>query len=135
MKNPDELSPCIRLFDSGKEFYIDEGCFVVEQTEPEEDPDLSIARCRLHAGKSTRWHRLRQTTERYVIVSGEGLVEIGSLPPTRLSSGDTVIIPALCPQRITNTGTEDLVFLALCTPRFIPDCYEDIEPSPATQPI
>ena len=30
-------------------------------------------------------------------------------------------------QRITNTGTGDLVFLCICTPAFEPDCYEDLE--------
>ncbi len=30
-------------------------------------------------------------------------------------------------QRITNSGDRDLVFLAICTPRFSLDAYEDIE--------
>jgi oxalate decarboxylase/phosphoglucose isomerase-like protein (cupin superfamily) len=33
----------------------------------------------------------------------------------------------MCPQRITNTGAEDLVFLAICSPRFSQDVYEDID--------
>jgi hypothetical protein len=27
-------------------------------------------------------------------------------------------------------GAEDLIFLAICTPRFRPDNYEDIDPEP-----
>ena len=42
--------------------------------------------------------------------------------------GDVVIIPPLCRQRIANTGGSDLVFLAICSPRFRPGCYEDLEP-------
>ena len=33
----------------------------------------------------------------------------------------------MCRQRIANTGDEDLIFLALCTPRFRENAYEDIE--------
>jgi oxalate decarboxylase/phosphoglucose isomerase-like protein (cupin superfamily) len=43
--------------------------------------------------------------------------------------GDVVLIPPMCRQRITNTGSEDLIFLAICTPRFSNDVYEDIEDS------
>jgi len=41
--------------------------------------------------------------------------------------GDTVIIPPQCPQRIENTGTEDLIFLAICTPPFKGENYVDID--------
>ena len=30
-------------------------------------------------------------------------------------------------QRITNTGDIDLIFLAVCTPRFNRACYEDLD--------
>jgi len=56
-------------------------------------------------------------TERYVILSGEGLVEVGDLPPQRVRAGDVVVIPARCRQRIANLATTDLVFLAICSPR------------------
>ena len=29
-------------------------------------------------------------------------------------------------QRITNTGEDDLIFLAICSPRFVPDAYEPL---------
>jgi hypothetical protein len=38
-----------------------------------------------------------------------------------------VVIPPSCPQRITNIGEHDLVFLAICSPRFRPEAYEDME--------
>lgn len=38
-----------------------------------------------------------------------------------------VLIPPETPQRITNIGNVDLIFLAICTPRFIPACYQDVE--------
>jgi oxalate decarboxylase/phosphoglucose isomerase-like protein (cupin superfamily) len=37
-----------------------------------------------------------------------------------------VIIPAGCRQRITNTGPNDLIFLALCSPRFDAACYQEL---------
>jgi mannose-6-phosphate isomerase-like protein (cupin superfamily) len=40
-----------------------------------------------------------------------------------VSVGDVVRIPAGVPQRITNTTDGDLVFFAVCTPRFVPSAY------------
>lgn len=34
------------------------------------------------------------------------------------------------PQRIANLGDGDLVFLALCTPRFVSEAYQDAEDKP-----
>jgi mannose-6-phosphate isomerase-like protein (cupin superfamily) len=121
-------SALVKSLDTAAEFFIDEGCFVIETTSSTEDPNLSIARCRVEPGKTTRWHHLLNTTERYVILSGEGIVNVGDLPARAVTAGDTVIIPPECRQRISNTGASDLLFLALCTPRFSPDIYVDIEP-------
>ncbi|MFL2546617.1 MAG: cupin domain-containing protein [Candidatus Rariloculaceae bacterium] len=52
---------------------------------------------------------------------------MGENPPEAVRAGDVVLIPAGLPQCITNTGRDDLVFLALCTPRFRPENYEDSE--------
>lgn len=109
------------------EFYTDERCYVTELSNTPDDPDVSIARARVEPGVTTRWHRLKETAERYFIISGRGLAEIGHLPPQELVAGDIVLIPPMCRQRITNTGKEDLIFLAICSPRFMPDIYEDIE--------
>jgi mannose-6-phosphate isomerase-like protein (cupin superfamily) len=38
-----------------------------------------------------------------------------------------VLIPAGVAQRIANAGDDDLVFLAICTPRFEHSAYEDID--------
>jgi mannose-6-phosphate isomerase-like protein (cupin superfamily) len=121
------VQPRLKLLAEGKEFYIDEGCFVTEIANSTEDSAVSIARCRVEPGKTTRWHRLRDTVERYVIVSGTGVLEVGDLSPKTVVAGDAVIIPAGCRQRIANADQVDLVFLAICTPRFSPDIYEDIE--------
>jgi mannose-6-phosphate isomerase-like protein (cupin superfamily) len=112
------------------EFMTPEGCYIIEIFNTPDDTDASIARARVAPGAATRLHRLKGTTERYFIVSGEGRMEVGNLPPRNVQAGDVVLIPPLCRQRITSTGTEDLIFLAICTPRFLKDCYEDIDENP-----
>jgi len=108
------------------EFYTSEKCFITELCNSDDDPDVSIARARIEPGITTEWHRLKDTSERYVIISGKGLVEVGDLPARELNPGDMAFIPAMCSQRITNTGREDLIFLAICSPRFVESCYEDL---------
>jgi mannose-6-phosphate isomerase-like protein (cupin superfamily) len=44
-----------------------------------------------------------------------------------LKMNDAIIIPAGASQRISNHSDEDLVFYCLCEPRFLPDCYENLE--------
>lgn len=107
---------------------IAEGCAITELSNSEADPGLSVAQARVPPGVTTRWHRLRDTAERYVILAGSALVELGGQSPTPVTEHDVVIIPPGCPQRITNTGSSDLLFLALCTPRFRADAYEDLDP-------
>jgi len=109
------------------EYYFEEGCFILELSNSAQDPQLSIARARVKVGMTTRLHRLSHTIERYVILSGIGSVEVADLPAQTISAGNVVIIPPLCAQKITNIGTDDLIFLALCTPRFQTQFYEDID--------
>jgi mannose-6-phosphate isomerase-like protein (cupin superfamily) len=121
----------ISTFDPSQEFFPPEGCYILELSNSAEDPATSIARARVAPGKATRRHRVRGTVERDFILEGKGLVEVGRLPPREVNPGDVVLIPPDCRQRITNTGQEDLIFLCLCTPRFIPEAYEDLESDPA----
>ena len=109
------------------EFYTAEKCYVTELSNMSDDPDVSIARARVESGVTIRWHRLKGTFERYVVISGRGIVEIGEQPPREVTAGDIVLIPPMCRQRIINIGSEDLVFLAICSPRFSQDVYEDID--------
>jgi mannose-6-phosphate isomerase-like protein (cupin superfamily) len=103
-----------------------ERCAITEWLNAPEDPAASIARASVEPGVTTEWHRLRTATERYVVLEGAGRVEVGDLPPEDVSAGDVVVIPPAVRQRITNTGAAPLVFLAICTPRFVPEEYEPI---------
>ena len=125
------MKETIKPLSLNNEFYTPEKCFIIELSNTANDPDASIARARVEPGITTHWHRLKGIIERYHILSGTGLVEVGQLPPQQLKAGDTVLIPAMCRQRITNNGTEDLLFLAICTPRFTHNAYEDLETATA----
>lgn len=58
------------------------------------------------------------------MLQGSGRAEIGDRAPEDVRAGDVVLIPPGCRQRITNIGLNDLVFLAVCTPRFEQKNYE-----------
>ena len=75
---------------------------------------------------TTRLHALDGITERYIIIRGEGLVEVGGRS-WRVVPGDRVTIAAGIAQRITNTGARPLEFDCICTPRFVPDAYRDLD--------
>jgi mannose-6-phosphate isomerase-like protein (cupin superfamily) len=112
------MKPFINTCDLSQEYYFDEGCFITELSNTGDDPLVSIARARVEPGKTTEWHYLQGITERYVILEGVGRVEVGSLEPQEVSAGDVVIIPPEERQRISNIGEGDLIFLAICSPRF-----------------
>ncbi|WP_411726757.1 cupin domain-containing protein [Methyloglobulus sp.] len=117
----------LRRMKPNSEFYTPELCYINELSNSADDPEVSIARARVQPGVTTRWHRLHGITERYMILEGEGLVEIGDLEPQKVRHGDVVLIPPECRQRITNIGLNAIIFLAICMPRFRQEAYEDIE--------
>jgi mannose-6-phosphate isomerase-like protein (cupin superfamily) len=119
--------PSIRRPQESEEYLTDEGCHILETWNRLDDNAVSIARARVEPGIATGLHRLQGIAERYVIIEGRGRVEVDTLPPSLVAPGDMVYIPPGCSQRIVNLGDTDLVFLAVCTPRFIPDAYEDVE--------
>ena len=127
------MKPLIKQHVPDAEFYTAEKCYITEVSNSGDDPDTSIARARVKPGITTHWHRLKDTIERYCIISGRGLVELGGLAPKEVKAGDVVIIPAMCQQRITNIGHDDLIFLAVCTPRFTKDIYQDTENEQASK--
>ena len=112
------MTSYIRKFRREDEYYFKEGCYIVEVSNSEADSAASIAHARVTSGQSTKWHWLSDTFERYVIIRGQGRVEVGESDPVDVQPADVVLIPPGTRQRITNTGEDDLEFLAICTPRF-----------------
>lgn len=120
-----DMSQHIKYYDKSREYYFVEGCFINELSNDSSDQEVSIARARVTPGITTNWHRLTATTERYVILEGTGEVEIGECAPKQVNIGDVVVIPPSTRQRIRNNGNSDLIFLAICSPRFQEKNYID----------
>ena len=112
---------------SSPEFWTDERCFITECLNSEEVPEFSLAVARVKPSITTQLHSLRDTKEIYIIRKGTGLVLVGK-KELEVSIGDSIIIPANTPQRITNlSDSEDLEFYCHCSPRFVPEAYENLE--------
>jgi len=116
----------ISTFKLEAEYFFAEGCYIVETHNRADDEQCSIVRARVLPGKTTKWHHVKNTIERYVILEGTGVVEVGQDPPTAVYPLDVVMIPPGVRQRITNNGQKDLIFLAICTPRFKQNAYVDL---------
>jgi len=109
------------------EIPTEERCHILELLNESDDLSQSIARARVEPGVTTAWHQLKDTSEVYLLISGQGTIELNENEAHDLIKGDLVRIPPNTPQRIKNTGIEDLVFLCFCTPAFGAHCYEDLE--------
>lgn len=121
------MMPRILRASETEEFDTAERCAIQEISNLGDDPAVSVARARVAPGETTAWHRLTGVTERYLVFSGTGSIEIGTEAPTPLHVGDVALIPAGVAQRITNIGRDDLIFYAICSPRFTPECYVTLE--------
>ncbi len=113
---------------STQEYWFEEGCHIQEIGNQPDDTRVSVARARVPPGRQTRWHCLEGTVERYLVTAGTGVVEVGAVPPTRVGPGDLVLIPPGVKQRILNDGGNDLVFYAICSPRFDIGNYRALDP-------
>jgi len=106
--------------------FTGERCHIRERLNDDSVPDVSVAETRVDPGVTTQLHSLG-VREWYVISSGNGLMEVGAEAPFEVGPGDVVCIPTDVSQRITNTGSDDLVFDCICLPRFTPECYKNLE--------
>jgi mannose-6-phosphate isomerase-like protein (cupin superfamily) len=120
--NPSILSLC-----EADEIPTPERCQIIQAVGLPEEGRFSIARARVKPGETTVWHLLEGITEIYLIFSGQGIVEVGELPPEKIIPGQVVIIPSGTRQRIKALGKNDLVFFCVCSPSFQPSCYRSWE--------
>ena len=111
---------------SKPEVWTSERCFISEIINDDAWPAFSLARCRVEPGITTQLHTL-SVLEFYVVERGRGCMRVGDDAPFDIGPGDTVTIPQDAAQSVANTGDTDLVFLCLCTPRFLQDCYTSLE--------
>lgn len=110
-----------------EEFYTEERCHIVELLNDDASPQLSMARCRVEPGIITQLHALDQTEETYFIENGSGVMDDGEGHLIEVGVGDSVRIVENHPQRIRNNSKSDLIFLVVCKPRFLPECYLNLE--------
>jgi mannose-6-phosphate isomerase-like protein (cupin superfamily) len=77
----------------------------------------SLAEARLAPGAATTPHHHKVTEEIYYILSGTAAMTLGS--DTRpVGPGDAIAIPPGLRHTITNTGSDELVFLCTCAPGY-----------------
>lgn len=108
------------------EFWTEERCFITELHNAAASPETSLALARVEPGVVTQLHRLAGVTERYIVRRGTGLLDVDGVEQV-LGVGDQAVIPADAAQRVTNIGDVDLEFYCLCTPRFTPESYVNLE--------
>ena len=108
------------------EYFTEERCYITELCNSTISPNGSLAIARVPAGTTTQLHSLNGINETYIVIEGKGEVEVdGDL--YSISAGDQVAIASGVPQRVTSLGENDLRFYCLCTPRFHPDSYINLE--------
>ena len=117
----------IYQYNDNNTFSTQERCRINELFNISDDKKCSIAQASVEIGISTQLHAVKKTVERYVILEGEGEVEINHQNPVKVKVLDVVTIPQGQAQKITNTGTKTLIFLCICTPRFEQDNYINLE--------
>ena len=82
----------------------------------------------------TELHSLADTQEIYVVLSGRGIMGDGRAEGRRIGPLDCVLIPPNYPQKVRNDGAVDLIFLAICDKKFVPETYIPNEGEGAVRP-
>jgi mannose-6-phosphate isomerase-like protein (cupin superfamily) len=108
-----------RLADLPREVVLD-GSRLVEYMHPERGPELpaigySLAHAVVRVGEATLPHRLKSSSEVYVLLKGRGLLHVGDARE-ETGPGMAVYIPPGETQWIENTGDSDLEFLVIVEP-------------------
>ena len=118
----------IRKLKECEEFIAGDNTILRELFNPlKDDIDLrySLAHAIVKPGDTTYRHSLK-TSEVYYIMQGIGKMQIDNECET-IKAGETLYIPPLAVQSITNIGTENLVFLAIVDPAWKPEDEEVFE--------
>ncbi len=89
-----------------------------ELLHPNTNPEntlFSLAHAFLEIGERSLSHRLKNSSETYFVLDGEGEMHIeGQL--FRISKNDIAFVPANATQWVKNTGRTPLVFLCIVSP-------------------
>lgn len=99
-----------------------DGSLLCELLHPDKVPGAQRLRCSVaHAivppGESTLPHMMKTSIELYFILSGTGEMHIG-VRSAPVHAGQIVLIPKNRKQFIRNTGSGDLIFLCIVSPKW-----------------
>ncbi len=112
--------------ESKPEKYFEEKCFITEIINTADFVSFSLSKAKVSPGTITDNHRIKDTEEVYFVLSGKGEMNINGKVVGIVEKDDVVFIPKNAGQQIQNIGTDDLVFLCICSPRFVVENYEGI---------
>ena len=108
-----------------KEVFTRENCHITELLNDDLIPNLSLATARVEPNITTELHVL-DVDEAYYILKGQGNMQIDGQSTGMVGVGNVVFISKGRSQQISNTGSSDLVFLCICSPRFEQEKYHGI---------
>ena len=80
----------------------------------------SLAEATVPPGAETEEHYHGASEEIYFFTGGAGVMKLGD-EESKVSAGDTVVIPPGTPHKLRNTGTEPLKLLCCCAPPYSHD--------------
>ncbi|MEE8105382.1 MAG: cupin domain-containing protein [Planctomycetota bacterium] len=106
-----------RLQDS-EEILANDGCRLRELLHRDRDSvdePYSLAWATIDPGKSTLPHRLREQSELYWVVSGQGRIHVGE-ETSAVHPGDAILVPKNELQWIENAGTDPLCVVLIVSP-------------------
>lgn len=106
------------------EFYSDnERCHITELYNLHKDENLSIAKARVEKGVSTAFHSLKDVDEKYVILLGQGIVEVGELPPTEVLHLEMLYVSLPEQNKELQTLAIQILFFSVSAPQGLKRSY------------
>lgn len=100
------------------EFTAGDGSILRELVHADKHPlkiSYSLARAVVKPEQTTILHTLKESSELYYIIEGEGMMFVDGRRE-KVRRGQAIYIPPGSEQSIENTGTTDLVFLCIVDP-------------------
>ena len=101
-----------------EEIVANDGCRLRELLHRDRDSvgePYSLAWATIDPGKNTLPHRLREQSELYWVVSGQGRIHVGE-KTAEVNPGDAVLVPQNELQWIENAGTDPLCVVLIVSP-------------------
>ncbi len=89
-------------------------------------PKHSSALVEMEPGSLSKKHFHPIVEESYYILEGEGIIYLNE-SKTKITSGDSILIPSRMTRRVKNDYSSPLKFLVVCTPPWTPGCEVEVK--------